>query len=192
MDARCFVSSRPSAACLCASYPPPADISDLQPLSGLRLEHLRLSATGVADLKPLSGMPLRTLFLDETGVSDLEPLRKMPLEVLWIGNTGVKDISPIQNTPIEILHAGLCSNLVDLSPLRNTTSLRQILLPPGAANLDTLSGLRNLRFISFQYDSETMRPSLTAEEFWRTQLPASNGESPPREKGESTGTPKSE
>ena len=72
-----------------------AQVSDLSPLRGIPLSHLRLTgAWEVRDLSPLVGMKLNTLHIRYTGVKDLAPLRGMPLSKLWLGST-VTDFTPI-------------------------------------------------------------------------------------------------
>ena len=52
-----------------------SEVSDLSPLSEMRLSFLGLSRTKVSDLSPLRGMPLIYLNCDGTPISDLNPLR---------------------------------------------------------------------------------------------------------------------
>src|SRR5439155_1657001 len=58
-------------------------LSDLRPLTGMKLIILECNSTGVSDLTPLAGMPLTGLYLAKTKVTDLTPLVGMPLKTLY-------------------------------------------------------------------------------------------------------------
>jgi len=112
----------------------------LEPLRGLKLQHLTLNNTQVRDLEPLRGMPLTYLschssarvkdlsplsegmtltFLDcfSTRVASLEPLKGMPLRRLYCGGAKIIDLSPLQG--MSLVWFTCCdTDVVDLSPLK--------------------------------------------------------------------------
>ena len=94
-------------------------LSDLSPLTGMRLSELDCFSTNVADLSPLKGMPLQKLVCGQTRVSDLSSLRGMPLTLLNLNGTPIADLSPLRDLPLRAL---ICSysKVQDLSPLRGT------------------------------------------------------------------------
>ena len=94
-----------------------AKLSDLSPLTGLKLTSLQCYRTQVSDLSPLAGMPLTRLFVGETNVTDLTPLRKMSLTELSINTTQVRDLSPLRGMPLTFLEC-YGTAVSDLTPLR--------------------------------------------------------------------------
>jgi hypothetical protein len=68
----------------------------------------------------------------------------MPLERLFIDHLGV----------------------TDLTPLLTLRSLRDVILPKNAENVEALRKLPNLQRVSFSYDDKLGGPSMTAGEFW--------------------------
>jgi len=140
-------------------------VSDLSPLQGMQLEVLGVQATRVDRLEPLRGLPLTYLNLNETGVTDLSSLARMPLRSLLIAYTAVRDLSPLRGMPLENLYFDN-SQVTDVSPLATMDSLRTVMVPVSATNLHILRGLPGLERISFQWDPNEARPTMTAKEFW--------------------------
>jgi Leucine-rich repeat (LRR) protein len=120
-------------------------IKDLTVLSGAPISILRLGVTPVTDLSPLRGMPLKKLSIDRTKVTDVSALKDMPLEELFFDFTSVTDITPLLTIP----------------------SLKVVMLPEKADNVEALRKLPNLQRISFFWDMKAGRPSMTAAEFWK-------------------------
>jgi serine/threonine protein kinase/Leucine-rich repeat (LRR) protein len=162
-------------------------IKDLTVLSGAPISILRLGGTAVSDLSPLRGMPLRKLYLQNTMVTDLSPLKGMQLESLHVSGTKVIDLSPLKGMRLESLnvsgttvadlsvlrgmpffHVRLhqCPNIVDLSPLKNSTTLQRITLPAQAKDFEFLRTFPKLELLSFTEDSTTQFPDRTAAKFW--------------------------
>ncbi|HEY1791088.1 MAG TPA: leucine-rich repeat domain-containing protein, partial [Verrucomicrobiae bacterium] len=140
--------------------------ADLAPLRGAHISDLDLDHTGVSDLAPLHGMPLVELRLAVTKVADLAPLRGMPLETLDITSLPVTDLSPLRGLPLTYLKMNNCKSITDLSPLAGMTTLRTVVLPPNATNIELLHGMTNLTRIGFNFDQAADGPDKTAAEFW--------------------------
>jgi hypothetical protein len=66
---------------------------------------LNMNVPKVSDLKPLTGMKLTVLNIQSSQVSDLTPLKGMPLTALSLGNSPVTDWSPLMELPLESLSA---------------------------------------------------------------------------------------
>lgn len=92
------------------------DITDIQPISGLLLQHLDLSGTFVAKIEGLKGMPLRTLNLSHTQVEDIFQLRESPLEELDASHTPIRSISGLHSLPLKTLNLSN-TKITDLRPL---------------------------------------------------------------------------
>jgi Leucine-rich repeat (LRR) protein len=142
-----------------------SDIRDLTPLKGAPISRLSLGHTAVTDLAPLRGMKLKRLAINETQVTDLEPLRGMPLEELFLSNTKVVDLSPLSGMPLKILNLRSCVSLTDISPLAQCQSLRQLMLPTAAKEIEFLRTFPNLESISYKGGLAGSAPQ-TAKEFW--------------------------
>jgi eukaryotic-like serine/threonine-protein kinase len=144
-------------------------ISDLSPLKDASISELSLMRTKVSDLTPLRGMPLERLYLAGTAVADISPLQGMPLKSLQISGTPVSDLAPVRGMPLRYLSMGNCTNITDLGPLENLTTLQSVVLPPNAKNFEFLRTFPKLRRISFTYDFAAKGPAQTADEFWAEQ-----------------------
>ena len=140
-------------------------IKDLSPLADLHLESLDLSQSRAGDLTPLAKMQtLRRLTLSGTRVYDLAPLAHIPLRHLDISNTNTTDLSPLATTPLETLRCDK-TRATDLTPLAKIPTLRELVLPPLAENLEPL---RSLPLDRLSKKSLANRPTQTAQEFWQT------------------------
>ncbi len=107
-------------------------LSDLSPLTGMRLTELRFPFTNVADLKPLQGMPLTNLYFVQTPVADLSPLRGVALRSLHCAGTRVSDLSPVQGMPLtEAWVDG--TSVADLTPLAGM-KLERLTFSPDRVN----------------------------------------------------------
>jgi eukaryotic-like serine/threonine-protein kinase len=171
-------------------------VTDLSPLANFALEELTLKETGVTDLSFLRRAPLcdslERLFLDklkvtdfspvaackalrvlslyQSAVTDLEPLRGLHLRELYLASTQVKDFSVLAGMPLERLFIDL-TPATDLKPLLTLTSLKDVILPEHAENIEELRKLPNLQRVSFHYDARIAGPSMTAAEFWARRTP---------------------
>lgn len=93
-------------------------LSDLSPLTGMKLRILNIQATQVADLTPLQDMTLTHLRCTYSKISDLSPLKGQSLTDLQIENTGVRDLSPLEGMPLKSLQLD-GTHVSNLSPLRS-------------------------------------------------------------------------
>jgi serine/threonine protein kinase/tetratricopeptide (TPR) repeat protein len=126
-------------------------VRNFKDLSVLRLapsiSKLDLSLTAVTNLTPLATLPLRELSLNDTPVKDLTPLRGMPLTLLGLSG---------------------CTNLTDLSPLKDCRKITMLTLPPNAGDIEFLRSLPQLKRLGYEPDPlDTSRPNKTAAEFWK-------------------------
>ncbi len=125
-----------------------------------------LSRQPVGDLAPLHGLPINELNLTDTAVEDIGALRGMPLDTLYIPGTGVTDLSPLRGMPLTRVDLHL-SAARDLSPLADCPGLQWIRLPANARNIESLRGLKKLRYLSPFWDNVTNLPAQTAAQFWK-------------------------
>lgn len=102
------------------------ELTNLQPLKGMRLTRFACDNSLVADLSPLSGMPLKSFTGHVTQVADLSPLRGMPLEVLSCEQTPVKDLSPLVNMKLQKLSFTPSPDLKGVEVIRQMSSLMEI------------------------------------------------------------------
>ncbi|MFN0126293.1 MAG: protein kinase domain-containing protein [Verrucomicrobiales bacterium] len=141
-------------------------IKDLTVLNGAPISILRLGETSVSDLSPLRGMALKKLYLQNTLVTDLSPLEGMRLESLNLSGTKVADLSVLRSLPLLSLRLHGCTNIVDLSPLKNVTTLEKLSLPTQAKDYEFLRTFPKLELLSFTEDSRTLVPDRPAAKFW--------------------------
>lgn len=117
-------------------------VTSVEPLKGLPLNHLSLRMTGVRDLEPLRTMPLNYLNLQYTPITDLSPLKGLPLTFLDLGGCAeIEDLSPLKGMQLKYLNLIGCRRIQDLSPVRGmqleTLSLAQLTVP----DLTVLEGM---------------------------------------------------
>ena len=143
-----------------------AAIRDLSVFKGVPLAELFIHSTQVADLTPLQGMKLRGLHLFNTRVTDLRPLAGMPLTYLNLVGTGVADITPLAGMPLTELKLNHCSQLTDVSPLKQCPTLRSVTLPDGASDFEFLRNFPQLERLSFREDERWLEADLQRQEFW--------------------------
>jgi len=77
-----------------------AELEDLTPLRGMKLDRLNLTSSKVQDLRPIRKMPLWSLRISDSQVTDLSPLKGMDLD--WIAFTPkniTNGIDVIRNMP---------------------------------------------------------------------------------------------
>lgn len=82
-----------------------SSLSDIKPLSGMKLRTLSLVNSQVSDLSPLAGMPLTRLDVSGTPIRerDLQAIRTLPLKWLGIARTGISNLSGLAGIPLEYL-----------------------------------------------------------------------------------------
>lgn len=103
-------------------------ISDLSPLSGMKLEHIILCDNFVCNLLPLKDMvTLKTLDLCQNPLKDLTPIsRLLSLNYLDISQTQVTDLTPLKElTKLESLNLAYC-DVKDISILAILPNLREV------------------------------------------------------------------
>ncbi|AEE44198.1 leucine-rich repeat domain-containing protein [Cellulomonas fimi] len=104
-------------------------VHSLAPLSALTgLQSLRLTGnTEVTDLTPLTGLPIENLGLSGTGVHDLFPLASTPtLQFVGLAATDVTDLGPLAASSglveLDVYEAAVA----DLTPLANLHALTRL------------------------------------------------------------------
>ncbi|MBY0527712.1 MAG: protein kinase [Gemmataceae bacterium] len=126
-----------------ASGPGKGKLSDLSPLTGMKLKHLTCGCARVSDLSPLKGMPLVHFNCDWTKeLKDISPLREMPLVYLNCSPTGVTDLAPIKNMPLVELWC-------DFNPARDAAILKSI---------KTLERINRMPAAEFWKDVDAKKP----------------------------------
>ena len=168
-------------------------IADLAPLKGMPIEKLYLGGSKLRSIEPLRGMPLKTLdlgganYIDSLAplvectrletlnfsqgpIQDLSPLAKLPLRILRLSGTQVGSIEALHGLPLEILefHGG---KKIDVTPLQESATLRELTIPESSQNVETLHQLTNLKRLSFKSIGSPPIPTQTAEEFWASFTP---------------------
>ncbi len=141
-------------------------IRDLTPLKGTPISRLSLGHTAVTDLAPLRGMKLKRLALNETQVADLEPLRGMPIEELFLSNTKVIDLSPLSGMPLRTLNLRSCTKITDISALADCRSLKALILPPHAKDIEFLRSFPQLEQLSYKGVFAGGAGFQTPKDFW--------------------------
>jgi hypothetical protein len=142
-------------------------ISDLEVLRGAPISSLNVGNTQVSSLEPLRGMPLKMLYIYNTRVTDLRSIAGQALETLHISGTKVADISVARGMPLTNVRLHGCTELTDLSPLREVKTLSTLTLPPNAKDFEFLRALPNLKRLSFK-EGKDFDPSETTEQFWKS------------------------
>jgi serine/threonine protein kinase len=115
-------------------------LSDLSPLSGLRLTELRCTDNQIFDLSPLKEMPLTILHCGMTAVSDLSPLKGMPLFDFDCSFSQVSDLSPLRG--MRLMYLGVeAMPISDFSPLEGMPLTTLSIQGTRAATLSPLKGM---------------------------------------------------
>ena len=114
-----------------------------------------------SDLSLFNGIKLRELWLAGCArVTDLAPLHDMQLKVLNLNRTAVSDLTPLVGMPLVDLSLEGCTKITDLKPLKDCLSLKKLVLPRNAKNIDFLRTHPKLKFLSNKGLSEPVA------EFW--------------------------
>jgi len=103
-------------------------ISDLSPLSGMKLENINLSDNFVGNLLPLKDMvTLQELDVCQNPLSDLTPISRLfSLETLDISQTQVTDLTPLAElVKLQTLKLEYC-DIEDISILAILPNLREV------------------------------------------------------------------
>jgi internalin A len=114
-------------------------VASLEPLRGLRLQHLDIRGLPVADLSPLAGMPLEAFYAEESQVADLSPLKGLPLQSLWLNHTPVADLSPLAGMRFRELNLW-ATKVTDFSPLKTIHADTLWLRDTAIVDLSVLNG----------------------------------------------------
>jgi serine/threonine-protein kinase len=134
-------------------------LSDLTPLSRLKLEKLDVVATPVSNLKPLRGVPLKALNVHGTRVTDLGPLSKCALlECLYCPGT-LLSLDGLQLLPLKRVHLYGCGKVTSLRPLADSPVEFLDCRGVGVDSLDELAAFSHLR-------------ELLCDEHYRGKVPA--------------------
>jgi len=167
-------------------------VSDLTPLGGLGLRSLSLRQTKVTDLSVLRRAPLcstlESLWLYRTKVTDfspiaactalttfdatdtsfaeLEPLRGRHLREAYIASTKVRDLTILSGMPLQTVFFN-STDVTDVTPLLKCPTLKSLIVPGEAQEIEALRQLPLLSRISYHYDEKIPGPSTTAAEFWK-------------------------
>jgi hypothetical protein len=113
-------------------------------------------------------MKLKTFHLFGTKVTDLSPLQGMPLENLNLAGVNVSDLAVLRGMPLTSLRFQGCTTITNLTHLADTSSLKELTLPPNAKDFEFLRDTNrfpNLKRISYS-ENEKYRPAHTSAEFW--------------------------
>ena len=146
----------------CGLHGVPLRNVNVDPSGRLRVDLDRMS---IGNLASLHGLPINELDIQGNPVPDIEALRRMPLDTLCLAFTKVADLAPVRGMPL--VRIKLHGSLVhDVSPLADCTRLESIELPADATNLESLRVLKNLRYLSQNWESGANHPAQTAKEFW--------------------------
>ncbi len=162
-------------------------ITDLGPLAGMKLTMLDLRGTVITDLSPLRGHPIDKVLLSgvpatdfsvvatwslnanfevaETKFSDLRLLAGKRLTYLELANSAVTDLSPLRGMLVRNLYLW-GTRVTDLRPLADLPDLEDLIIPAGAADIEFLRKLPNLR----KLDNHPRGPgyqSRSAADFWK-------------------------
>ena len=143
------------------------NISDLTPLTGLRLTELWLWDNLVTDLSPLFNMTTLThLDLGYNRISDISPLDKLTrLKWLELSGNQISNITPLSNLFQLTLLEAYSNQITDVTPLANLTRLEHLKIQYNAISditpLSNLSQLTLLEAYSNQITDVTPLANLT-------------------------------
>ena len=164
-------------------------VHDLSPLTKLTaLQSLDLENSAVDDLRPIAELKLRILKIGGTKITDCAPLKSMTmledlsatglpignlsvlsqcrnLRMLYIGKIPATDVRPLVGLPLNTLYID-GSQIADVSPLANCTTLEHLLIPRGAKGVEALRNHPRLQRLSYHWDPKLFRVSQTVQEFW--------------------------
>ena len=151
------------------------NISDLTPLTGLRLTELWLWDNLVTDLSPLFNMTTLThLDLGYNRISDISPLEKLTrLKWLELSGNQISDITPLSNLSQLTLLEAFRNQITDVTPLANLTRLEHLKIQYNAISditpLSNLSQLTLLEAFRNQITDVTPLANLTRLEHLKIQ-----------------------
>jgi Leucine-rich repeat (LRR) protein len=144
------------------------DLSVLRsPVLSKSLRQLRLvDSEGVADFyAPVAAcVNLETFDAHGSGLANLSILKGMNLHTLKIGNTAVSDISLLAGMPLETVELN-GSKVIDIAPLLKCPTLKSVLLPAEARDVDSLRAMTSIARISYDANGKD-EPDKTAQQFW--------------------------
>jgi hypothetical protein len=70
--------------------------------------------------------------------------------------------------PLVTLYMDRCSAIADVTPIAGLKTLKELMLPEGAAGIDGLRALPGLERVSYKWQSG-VGPDQTALEFWNSR-----------------------
>jgi Leucine-rich repeat (LRR) protein len=127
---------------------------------------LDLSDLDFSDLSLVAALPVSSLNLTRTKITSLDPLRGMKLNKLVLSETAIADLGPLADMPLTVLNLRGCARLRDLSPLQRCRSLKSLIVPLNAQNIELL---RALHLVRIGYKDTPVKGGLhglPAAEFW--------------------------
>src|SRR4029453_14736101 len=120
----------------------------------------------ITDFSPVTACKeLRLFSAYQSSLTDLAPTQGLQLEILYFQGTQVRDLSPLAGMPLEEIFFDF-TPVTDLTPLQSIPTLKYLLLPEKAENVEVLKKRPNLLRVSFFFDPKVPGPSKTAAEFW--------------------------
>lgn len=165
---------------------PRAELTDLAPLKGLKLQHFKCELTRVNDISCVEGMPMELLHCGFTEIVDASPIASLrSLESLQLHVTKVTDLSPLKGLHIRKLHIGTTA-IRDLSPLRGMPLVELVVNGTKVEDLSPIES-KSLKMIRCDFvperDTKILRAmkqletinKLSAAQFWKR---VEAGESP--------------
>jgi tetratricopeptide (TPR) repeat protein len=120
---------------------------------GIKFSLIDCSGNSITSLEPLKNLPLKHLDCADNQISSLAPLRGIKLESLECHNNPITDISPLKDMPLKTLTLNGCTELKDISLLKNCRSLERLTVPAHIKNLDFLKKMPNLKYVNTKWDN---------------------------------------
>ena len=91
----------------------------------------------------------------------------MPLVFLHLGATKVTDLSALAGMPLKDLRLHGCTERIDLSPLADAATLKNLTIPRNVKDFEFLRALSKIEYLGYNEDKTTYRSDKTAAEFWK-------------------------
>lgn len=144
------------------------NVADLSPLAECpTLRVLNVSGTRVRSLHPIARLKLQTLDIAETDITDLRPLQYMTtLRSLRLSTTSIANFTPLDRIPLREVRFSGAGKTEDIERLLANPTIFSVQLDRQQGRIELLRRLKNLKFLSYDWDPENSRPAQTREEFW--------------------------
>ncbi|HHW93210.1 MAG TPA: protein kinase [Clostridiaceae bacterium] len=147
--------------------PDRGDISSLEDIPNMYyLQNLTLTSQSISDLSPLTGMKLKTINLSDNYVGNLLPLKDMVmLQELDLCQNPLKDLTPLSRLlSLESLDISQ-TQVTNLKPLAELTKLETLKLAYcGVKEIGVLAGLSSLREVDLSHTLVTDLSPLIRED----------------------------